>query len=63
MKLNRNCPHFQECELENIRLSEFWGYDCPKGLKTGKNKKFEECDTYITWERSNAVQHDSGITR
>lgn len=62
MKLNKNCPHFADCELANVRLSEFWGYDCPVGLKTGKNKKFAECDTYQQLERDNAIQHDSRTT-
>jgi hypothetical protein len=51
MRLNKKCPHYEDCKTENERLTEMWEYDCPKFIR-GKDPRFYECMRYEELERA-----------
>ena len=61
MKLNKACPAHKLCELNNLRVGELWGHECPRGLKSGK-RDFTECVHYEEWERDGELRTNNGTS-
>ena len=55
MKLNKACPAYNLCDLNNLRVGELWAWGCPRGLKTGK-RDWEQCMHYEEWERCGLLE-------
>ncbi len=59
MRLQKRCPHFDDCTRENERLTETWGFNCPE-FAFKKAAKFSECMRYEEMERVSSDNRTAG---